>query len=241
MLLSSCEVNKYISLEICLVEGNKKVKKNYVDVYETGRKSISSVGKRIFGGKGKWLSLVTCLVVLLIAALALAQGAFAGMQGAHAASAKKGISSKHAVSSKHVVSSKHTVGSSKHPHSPSVIGKSTSMSVSPLSLSFSATVKSSKAPATQTVAISNGGSRALYWYVTISPSTTTWLTLLPNKGQPVGIRTASDQPGQLIVGVKPAGLSAGTYKAQVIVTGTDQHAQPITGSPQTIVVTLTVS
>ena len=182
-------------------------------------------GKALSSGKIKWLSLTGCVIVLLVAVLALAQGAFSGTQGAHAASAKRAVSSP------------------KHASSPSRVGKSKPvMSAAPLSLSFRASAAASaQLPPTQIVTVKNSGTRALYWLAALNPSTTTWVTLLPRKTQALGIRTSSDQPGQLTVGVNPAGLSIGTYTAQITLTGTDQQSQAIGGSPQTIAVTLTVS
>ena len=88
----------YISLYICLVEGNTEMSQNYGNGHQVGKNDISMGGKSVFGGKIKWLSLTACMIVLLVALLALAQGAFAGTQGVHAASSKHGIKSpKHAI------------------------------------------------------------------------------------------------------------------------------------------------
>ncbi len=208
---------------------------NYGNDCQTGSKRTSLQGKRLFVGKGKWLSLATCLVVLLVAAFTLLQGAFSGTQGAHAASVKPTTPSKQVISSKHVVSS------SKHAHSPSNVGKSRPVLIAtPLSLSFSASA-SSQVPPPQIVTVKNGGTRALYWRTSVSPSTTTWITLPALKSQSLGVRTSSDVPGQLKVYVDAAKLKAGTYTAQIILTGTDQQGQTTGGSPQTVAVTLTVS
>ncbi|MBV9710130.1 MAG: hypothetical protein JO011_04320 [Ktedonobacteraceae bacterium] len=196
---------------------------NYdVESQEVG-KGISLQGKRLFAGKIKWLSLAACLVVLLGAVLTVAQGAFAGTQGAHAAAAKSGVKSP------------------KHAHSPSSVGKSKPvMSVSPGSLSFSASA-AAPTPQPQIVTIKNGGTRALYWRTSVSPSTATWVILPAMKAQSLGVRTSSDQPGQLKVYVNATKLSTGTYTAQITLTGTDQQGQAAGGSPQTVTVTLTVS
>ena len=196
---------------------------DYDNDYRTGSKSIILQGKRFSGRKIKWLTLAACVVVFLVAVMALTQGAFSGTQGAHAASAKPGVKS------------------AKHAHSPSSPGKSKPvLSASPLSLSFSASA-ASPVPSFQVVSIKNSGARALYWIPSVSPATVTWITLPALKSQSSGIRTSSDQPGQLKVYVNPAKLSVGTYKAQITVTGTDQQSQPAGGSPQTVTVTLTVS
>ena len=188
-----------------------------------GKNGISVAGKGFPSGKIKWLSLTMCLVVLLVAVLALAQGAFVGTQGAHAASAKHGIKSP------------------KHTHSPSSLGKSKPvLSASPLSLNFSASA-GSPIPPFQTVTVKNGGTRALYWHASVSTAGAAWLTTSDQKSQPLGIRTTLDQAGQLKVYVKATGLKTGPYAATITLTGTDQQSQPAAGSPQTVAVSLTVS
>jgi hypothetical protein len=205
------------------MEGNKKVFQNSdVETQEVGKR-ISSQGEHFFGGKIKWLSLATCLVVLLVAGLTLTLGAFSGTQGAHATSAPHGVKSP------------------KHAHSPSSVGKSKPvLSASPLNLSFSASA-GSLMPPFQTVTIKDTGTRALYWHATVTSSNTLWVTTSDVKSQSRGIRTSSDQPGQLKVYVNATGLKAATYTAQITLTGTDQQSQTAGGSPQTVVVTLTVS
>ncbi len=199
-----------------------KMSQNYDNVQQTSKSGISVAGKAPFGGKIKWLSLTACLVVLLVAVLALAQGTFAGTQGVHAAAAKQGVKSP------------------KHAHSPSSPGKSKPvLSASPLSRSFSASA-GSPIPPFQTVTVKNGGTRALYWHASVS-TVATWLTTSDQKSQSLGIRTTLDQPGQLKVYVKATGLKAGTYTGTITLTGTDQQSQPAAGSPQTIAVSLTVS
>jgi hypothetical protein len=204
------------------VEGNTKVSQNYDNEHQAGKSGISMSGKASSGGKIKWVSLVACLVVLLVAILALVQGAFSGTQGAHAAAAKQGVKSP------------------KHVHSSSSPGKSKPvLSASPLSLSFSASV-SNQVPSPQIVTIKNGGTRALYWRATVTPSVS-WITVPALKAQSLGVRTSSDQPGQLKVYVSAAKLSAGTYTTQIALTGTDQQGQAAGGSPQTVAVTFVVS
>jgi hypothetical protein len=204
------------------VEGNTKVSQNYENEHQVGKSGISVSRKALFSGKIKWLSLVGCLVVLLVAVLALAQGAFAGTQGAHAALAKQGVKSP------------------KHTHALSRPGRSKPvLSASPLSLSFSASA-SNRVPSPQIVTIKNGGTRALYWRASVSPSVS-WITLPALKTQSLGICTSSDQPGQLKVYVSAAKLSAGTYTTQITLAGTDQQGQTAAGSPQTIAVTFVVS
>ncbi len=223
------------------MEGNKKVFQNYDGEPQKVGKRISSQRKHFSGGKIKWLSLATCLVVLLVAALTLTLGAFSGMQGAHATSAPHKV---HALSNSHkahVTSALHGVTSPKHTHSSSSVGKSKPvMGASPLSLSFSASA-ALPTPQPQIVTIKNSGTRALYWRTSVSPSTATWVILPALKSQSLGVRTSSDQPGQLKVYVNATKLSAGTYKAQITLTGTDQQSQVAGGSPQTINVSLTVS
>ena len=196
---------------------------NYGNGHQVGKNGISMEGKAFFGGKIKWLSLTACMIVLLVALLALAQGAFAGTQGVHAASSNHGIKSP------------------KHAHSPSSVGKSKPvLSASPLSLSFSASA-GSLVPAFQTVTVKNGGTRALYWHAIVSTVGATWLTTSDQKSQSLGIRTTIDQAGRLKVYVNATGLKVGTYTGTITLTGTDQQSQPAAGSPQTVAVTLTVS
>jgi hypothetical protein len=223
MLLSMCEINMCISLyEVCLMEGNKKMFENGAETQEVGTR-VPVQGGRFFHGKIKWLSLAACLVVLLVAALTLTVGAFSGNEGAHATSVPHGIKSP------------------KHAHSPSSVGKSKpTLSISPLSLNFSASASALR-PVFQAVTIKNGGTRALYWHATVSTSGATWVTTSDQKSQELGIRTTSDKAGQLKIYVNATGLKAGSYTALVTVTGTDQQSQVAGGSPQTVTVTLTVS
>jgi hypothetical protein len=195
---------------------------NYGNVHQASKNGSCVSGKAPIGSKIKWLSLIACLVVLLVGMLTLARGAFSSAQGAHAAAAKQGVKSP------------------KHNHSPSGPGKSKPvLSASPLSLSFSAS-STNPVPPPQIVTIKNGGTRALYWRASVSPSVS-WITLPALKTQSLGVRTPSDQPGQLKVYVNAAKLSAGTYKAQIALDGTDQQSQTAGGSPQTIAVSFTVS
>jgi hypothetical protein len=217
------------------MEGNKKVfQKNDVKSPEVGKR-ISAQVEPFHAGKIKWLSLATCLVVLLVAALTLTLGAFSSTPGAHATSA---LPSKHGA---HVASAPHKVKSPKHAHSQSSVGKSKPvLSVSSLTLSFNASA-GSPIPSFQTVTINNNGTRALYWHASVSSSNTPWVTTSDVKSQPLGIRTSSDQPGQLKIYVNATGLKAAKYTAQITLTGTDQQSQTIAGNPQTIVISLTVS
>ncbi len=97
------------------------------------------------------------------------------------------------------------------------------LSVSPLTLTFTATVGGNN-PAAQPLTIANTGSGTLNWTAT---KTQSWLSLDSANG------TASST---IQVSVNIAGLAAGTYNDTITI-----NATGASGSPQTIAVTLTVS
>jgi hypothetical protein len=99
------------------------------------------------------------------------------------------------------------------------------LSVSPTSLSFSATVGGAN-PAAKTASVTNTGGGTLD--VTASDDAA-WLTVTP---------ASATAPATLTVTPSITGLAAGTYTATVTVTATTSGA---TGSPKTIAVTLTVN
>jgi hypothetical protein len=97
------------------------------------------------------------------------------------------------------------------------------LSVTPATLSFSATTGGSD-PAAKTVSVANTGGGSLSYSVTDDAP---WLSVTPASG------TA---PGTLSVAPSIAGLTAGTHTATVTVS-----AAGATGSPKTVAVTLTVT
>jgi Concanavalin A-like lectin/glucanases superfamily/Fibronectin type III domain/Viral BACON domain len=97
-----------------------------------------------------------------------------------------------------------------------------SLSVTPASLSFSAT-QGGASPAAKTLSVSNAGGGTMSWTVSDDAS---WLAVSPSSGTDGGTVTVTPST---------AGLSAGTYTATVTVT-----AAGAGGSPKTIPVTLTV-
>jgi hypothetical protein len=90
-------------------------------------------------------------------------------------------------------------------------------------MSFSGTAGGAN-PAAQTLNITNSGAGTLNWSAT---SSQTWLTLSATSG------TAPSSPS---VSVNTTGLAAGTYNANITITGTGA-----TNSPVTVPVTLTVN
>jgi hypothetical protein len=96
------------------------------------------------------------------------------------------------------------------------------LSVSPASLSFSATAGGAN-PAAKTLSVSNTGGGTLSWTASDDAS---WLTVSPTSGTNTGTITVTPDT---------SGLAAGTYTATVTVSATGAN-----GSPKTIPVTLTV-
>jgi sugar lactone lactonase YvrE len=90
------------------------------------------------------------------------------------------------------------------------------------------------APAAQTLGLVNTGNGVLSWMVTASPlsGSTTWLSVDKSAGN---IANPFKDVALVSVMVNPAGLSAGDYFGQIVVTSTGT-----TGSPQVIPVTLSV-
>jgi hypothetical protein len=99
---------------------------------------------------------------------------------------------------------------------------SPALSVTPASLSFSAT-QGGTSPAAKTLSVSNPGGGSMDWTASESAS---WLSLAPSSGTNAGTITATPSI---------SGLAAGTYTTDVTVT-----AAGASGSPKTIAVTLTV-
>ena len=97
------------------------------------------------------------------------------------------------------------------------------LSVTPATLSFSATVNGAN-PAAQALSVTNAGSGSLSW---TASDDAPWLTESPASGS---------APGSISEAVSITGLTAGSYSATVTVT-----AAGATGSPKQIPVTLTVN
>jgi hypothetical protein len=96
------------------------------------------------------------------------------------------------------------------------------LSVTPASLSFTAT-QGGSSPAAKTLSVSNTGGGSMDWTASESAS---WLSLSPASGTNAGTITATPSI---------TGLAAGTYTTDITVTATGAS-----GSPKTIPVTLTV-
>jgi len=111
------------------------------------------------------------------------------------------------------------------------------ITVTPPALAFQGVIGQSH-PAAQPVAIAAGGAcgNALNWTATTAttPAGGTWLSANPASGT-VGLMTSSATK----VGIKLAGLTAGSYSGTVTITAVDSTNQPV-GAPQTITVNLTV-
>jgi uncharacterized protein (TIGR03437 family) len=106
------------------------------------------------------------------------------------------------------------------------VGPQQTLSVTPTTLTFSHQLGAA-APATQTVALASSGT-ALSFTTTVATTTGgPWLTATPATGATSATVT---------VGVNPTGLAAGTYSGSVTIT-----APGASNSPQTVVVTLTVT
>jgi hypothetical protein len=98
-----------------------------------------------------------------------------------------------------------------------------SLTVTPTSLAFSATVGAGN-PTSKTITVGNNGGGTLNF--TASDSAT-WLSVSPGSGS---------APKDVTVSVDTTGLAAGTYNANVTI-----DAGTATGSPKTVPVTLTLS
>ncbi|HJT58644.1 MAG TPA: carboxypeptidase regulatory-like domain-containing protein [Ktedonobacteraceae bacterium] len=95
------------------------------------------------------------------------------------------------------------------------------------------------APSSQNETFTGTGSCSwpLSWATTLAPSSSSsWLTLAPSSGS----IKASGETATMQVSVKTAGLSPGTYTAQVGISATDSSGAQAQGSPQGFSVTLRV-
>ncbi len=107
------------------------------------------------------------------------------------------------------------------------------MSITPLSLNFSAIQGQSTPP--QTVVITNTGGSTLYWQVQATALTGDWLTINPTSGS-----LAPGSSSQILVEVKTSGLTAGTYSGQILLLGRGSDGAGAAGTPQTLQITLQV-
>ncbi len=104
-------------------------------------------------------------------------------------------------------------------------------SVSASSINFNATQGQAN-PSGQVVNIVNTGGSSLNWQASVGSS---WLGVTPDKGAVV-----AGQSEQMTVKVNIAGLTPGSYNAQITVSATDSSGMRIQGSPQTLSVTVSV-
>jgi len=106
------------------------------------------------------------------------------------------------------------------------VGPQQTLTASPTTLTFSHQLGSAN-PATQTVSLSSSGAAVAYTAAVTTVSGGVWLGVTPTTGT---------TNGTLTISVNPAGLAAGTYSGAVTIT-----APGASNSPQTVVVTLTVT
>src|SRR5260221_2305962 len=106
--------------------------------------------------------------------------------------------------------------------------------LSPGSLQFTL-VPGQKNPPGQVLTVSNAGAGTLFWQASIAAAEAPWLSL-----NPMGGTIAAARSTRVMVAVNGAGLSPGTYNAQITVTATNSSGNQVQGSPKTAVVTLTV-
>ncbi len=109
------------------------------------------------------------------------------------------------------------------------------LGASPLNLNFS-NIAGQPDPTGQVVSVTNTGRSPLSWHVTASPFPSfVWLTATPPGGT-----VAPGQSEQVTVKVLTSQLTPGNYVGQVTLNGMDAKGNPAPGSPQTIVVNLTI-
>jgi hypothetical protein len=107
------------------------------------------------------------------------------------------------------------------------------MSITPLSLNFSAIQGQGTPP--QTVVITNTGGSTLYWQTQATALTSDWLAVSPTSGS-----LAPGSSSQILVGVNTRGLTAGTYSGQILLLGRGSDGAGAAGTPQTLQITLQV-
>lgn len=110
------------------------------------------------------------------------------------------------------------------------------MAVSQLSLNFSTTQGQSSPPG-QSVTITNTASSgsSLHWNTTVATLASSWLGASPVYGI-----VAPGQTEQLSVNVNTTNLTPGNYVGQIVLNASDGNGNIAGGSPQTIMINLTV-
>ncbi len=108
------------------------------------------------------------------------------------------------------------------------------LGLSPGSLQFTLVQGQNNLPG-QALTVSNAGAGNLFWQATIDSATAPWLSL-----NPMGGTLGAAQSTQVMVAVNSAGLSPGNYTVQITMTATDNSGNQVQGSPQTVLVMLTV-
>ena len=108
------------------------------------------------------------------------------------------------------------------------------MGLTTLTLNFS-TTQGMPSPPGQVVTITNTGHSQLNWHAQPTQLVSEWLGASPTGGS-----IAPGQTGQVTVLINTAGLTPNTYVGQVLLSGTDVHGKPASGSPQTVTVNLLV-
>ncbi|GHO43686.1 BACON domain-containing protein [Ktedonospora formicarum] len=109
------------------------------------------------------------------------------------------------------------------------------LGASPLNLNFRTTAGKGALPG-QSVTLTNTGKSPLTWNTAINYMISPWLGASPSRGT-----IAPGQSGQVLINVNPSKLSPGEYMGQVIIHGVDSKNRPVGGTPQSIMVSLTVA
>lgn len=108
------------------------------------------------------------------------------------------------------------------------------MGASPFNLNFS-TIQGQANPAGQVVTITNNGGSPLRWHASTLQFSPGWASVTPAEGT-----VLPGQTGQTTVNVATSGLTPGNYTGQIMLSATDTHGSPASGSPQLITVNLVV-
>jgi len=109
--------------------------------------------------------------------------------------------------------------------------------LSPLPASLAFAVAQGQTASTQNVPLSEAGTcaRPVSWTATADAASSSWLVLTPASG------TDSGSGSTLSVNVNTTSLIPGTYSGTISISATDSAGVAVSGSPQTIPVTLTVT
>ncbi|HZR44361.1 MAG TPA: hypothetical protein VFB12_29885, partial [Ktedonobacteraceae bacterium] len=108
------------------------------------------------------------------------------------------------------------------------------LALAPSDITFSVT-QGQPDPPGQAVTLANTGGGMLYWQAHIDSSALSWLKMSTTSGT-----ISSGQTGQMVLYTSAAGLSAGTYKTQVLLAASDASGAQIQSGAQTIQVTFIV-